>query len=136
MIRYRYVCSLAGLLALLAAAGLLPSRAAKTLADIPHAQIPRLELLVFEAEQCGYCELFHRNIAPGYSLAPLAATAPLRFVDIGKADVDRMGLAAKLDVLPTTVLMKDGHEVERITGLTSPATYYVLLKHMIAKNAD
>ena len=37
-------------------------------------------------------------------------------------------------ILPTTVLMKDGHEVERISGLTGAETYYVLLKHMIAKN--
>jgi len=136
MIRYRYFFQFAGLVALLAAFGLLPGRAAKNLTDSPAAHGPRLELVVFEADQCGYCELFRRNIAPGYTLAPLAAAAPLRFVDIGKADLDRMGLAAKLEVLPTTVLMKDGHEVERITGLTSPATYYVLLKHMIAKNTD
>ena len=94
----------------------------------------RLELLVFESENCAYCEVFRRDVAPSYRFAPLSATAPLRFVDIAKVDLDRIGLASKLNMLPTTVLMKNGREVERIPGLTGADTYYMLLKYMIAKN--
>ncbi len=120
--------------ALAVLAGYLPSQAARD-AMIPVAPNgPRLELLVFETEACSYCEIFRRDVAPGYRLAPLAAMAPLRFVDVAKVDLDHIGLAARLDVLPTTVLMRDGREVERITGLTAAETYYVLLRHMIAKN--
>ena len=97
---------------------------------------PKLELVVFVAERCTYCDIFKRDVAPSYAVAPLSATAPLRFVDIGKVDIDRMRLAARLEILPTAVLLKDGQEVQRISGLTSPSTFYVLLKHMIAQNGD
>ena len=75
-----------------------------------------------------------RDIAPSYRFAPLAETAPLRFVDVGKVNVNGIGLTSSLNVLPTTVLMKDGREVERVPGLTKAETYYTLLKHMISKH--
>ena len=129
-------CVVLLLLAAIAGVGLIPVQAAKDFWAGPSVQSPKLELLVFEADSCGYCEIFRRDIAPGYNLAPLATTAPLRFIDIGKVDLDKLGLTARLEVLPTTVLMKNGHEVERISGLTAPSTFYVLLKHMIAKNGE
>ena len=118
----------------IATTGVAPGHAAHDVASIPGAQGPRLELLVFETEACTYCEIFRRDVAPGYRFAPLATTAPLRFVDVAKVDLDRIGLAARVDILPTTVLMRDGREVERITGLTGAETFYVLLRHMISKN--
>lgn len=136
MIRFRHVFRAALCIAAVAALGLLPGQAAKDIWSLPGMKTPAMEVLVFEADNCGYCDVFRRDIAPGYSLAPLATTAPLRFIDIGKVDTDRIGLRARLDVLPTVVLMKDGHEVDRITGLTAPSTFYVLMKHMIAKNAE
>ncbi len=111
----------------------LPTYAARDLAQ-DLTQNGRLEILVFEAEACTYCEIFRRDVAPRYRFAPLATQAPLRFIDIGKVDVDKIGLAARLDILPTTVLMKDRKEVERITGLTAAETYYRLLQYMISKN--
>ncbi len=89
---------------------------------------------MFETDACAYCEIFRRDVAPGYRLAPLATTAPLRYVDVAKVDLERIGLSARVEILPTSVLMRDGREVERITGLTAAETYYVLLRHMIAKN--
>ena len=128
-------CGAASLvLAGLVAAGLLPGYAAHDAPPILQSDGPRLELLVFESESCAYCEIFRRDIAPGYRFAPLAQTAPLRFVNIAKVDLDKIGLASRLNILPTTVLMKDGREVERIPGLTGADTYYMLLKYMISKN--
>lgn len=123
-------------LALLAAGSLAtaPGRAARDLTPEPAQTGARLEILVFETDACTYCEIFRRDVAPRYRFAALATQAPLRFVDVAKVDVDKLGLAARLDVLPTTVLMKDGREVERITGLTAAETYFRLLQHMIAKN--
>lgn len=134
MSRYRQVLQFFVVASLVAAAGGLPGFAAHDAASVPAQQGPRLELLVFETDACTYCEIFRRDVAPGYRFAPLAASAPLRFIDVAKVDLDRIGLAARVDILPTTVLMRDGHEVERITGLTAAETYYILLKHMIAKN--
>ena len=134
MSRFRHFNRFLILLAVIAAAGQLPGQAARDVASLPVLQGPRLELLVFEAEACSYCEVFRRDVAPGYRLAPISSSAPLRFVDVTKVDLERIGLAARVDILPTTVLMRDGHEVERITGLTAADTYYVLVRHMISKN--
>ena len=134
MTRYRHLFRLILILALVALLGQLPGQAARDSADLPASHGPRLELLVFETQECTYCEIFRRDVAPGYRLAPLSSSAPLRFVDVTKVDLERIGLAARVEILPTTVLMRDGREVERITGLTAAETYYVLLRHMIAKN--
>lgn len=114
--------------------GSFPTEAARDLTPEPALNGARLEILVFEAEACTYCEIFRRDVAPRYRFAPIAAQAPLRFIDIAKVDVERMGLTSRLDILPTTVLLKDGREVERITGLTAAETYYRLLHYMINKN--
>jgi hypothetical protein len=114
--------------------GSRPGNAARDLAPEPARTGARLEILVFEAEACTYCEIFRRDVAPRYRFAPISSQAPLRFIDIGKVDVDKIGLTTRLDVLPTTVLMKGGREVERITGLTSADTYYRVLQYMINKN--
>ena len=121
------------ILASLAMSSWLPGHAATDGAP-PLSKGPRLELLVFEKEDCSYCEIFRRDVAPSYRFAPLSRLAPLRYVDIGKVDIDKIGLASRLNILPTTVLMKDGREVERIPGLTGADTYYMLLKYMIEKN--
>ena len=134
MHRYRRLLSIALCFVLLALVGQGVGQAARDTSMQPSRQGPRLEVLVFETDACTYCEIFRRDVAPGYRLAPLAATAPLRYVDVSKVDLDRIGLASRVEVLPTTVLMRNGHEVERITGLTAAETYYVLLRHMIAKN--
>ena len=132
MSRHRHFLRVAIFLLLFAIAG--QGEAARDVSSAPMKTGPRLEILVFETESCTYCEIFRRDVAPGYRLAPIAASAPLRFIDVAKVDLDRIGLAARVEILPTTVLMRDGHEVERITGLTAAETYYVLIRHMIAKN--
>ena len=138
MIQFRRVLGAALLLAVVAAGGMLPGQAARDTQPDATPRVSssghRFEILVFEAESCGYCEIFRRDVAPGYRLAPLAAVAPLRYVDIGKVDIDKIGLTSRLHILPTTVLMKDGREVERVPGLTKAETYYTLLKHMISKH--
>ena len=134
MTRYRHFLRFLVVLGVIALVGQLPGQAARDVASLPQLQGPRLEMLVFETDACTYCEIFKRDVAPGYRLAPIASSAPLRFIDVAKVDLDHIGLAARVEILPTTVLMRDGREVERITGLTSPETYYVLTRHMISKN--
>jgi thioredoxin-related protein len=128
-----FLVGIVSLLALTMGAG-QKSYASRDLIPGPAPTGPRLEILVFETESCTYCEIFRRDVAPRYRFAPLSAQAPLRFIDIGKVDVDKIGLSSRLHILPTTVLMKDGREVERIPGLTAAETYYRLLQYMITKN--
>lgn len=87
----------------------------------------RMELLVFERADCSWCEAFRREISPRYSKSTAASDAPLRFVDIDKADLTQLRLRSRLTVLPTAVLMKDGTEVDRIQGYTGPEIFFSLM---------
>ena len=93
----------------------------------------RYELVVFEREACGVCEMFRQNIGPRYRDGSYAKTMPMRFVDIDKADTDNAGLKYRLTMLPTAVVMKDGAEVDRVPGLTAPETFFTLIQHILAR---
>jgi thioredoxin-related protein len=96
-------------------------------------QDARMELLIFERESCVYCELFRRDVAPRYRSAPASAKAPLRFVDIDRADIGALGLKGRLTMLPTAVLMKNGAEVDRIVGYTGPETFFQLVPVLLER---
>jgi thioredoxin-related protein len=96
-------------------------------------QPPRYELLVFEREQCGFCEAFRSSIAPRYREGAIAQKMPIRFIDIDKADTDKLGLKTHLTVLPTAVVMMDGVEVDRVPGLVAPNSFFTLVQHILAR---
>jgi len=94
---------------------------------------PAVELLVFERTDCAYCRVFRRDVLPKYRHAVRDDAVPLRFVDIDKSDTERLALKARIDTLPTAVLMKNGREVDRIAGYWGPDNFFKLLAHMLAK---
>jgi hypothetical protein len=67
-------------------------------------------------------------VLPRYQQA-LAAELPIRFVDINEGP----GLARKVDMLPTIVLMLGGGEIDRIVGYWGPDNFFKLLAQMRAK---
>jgi thioredoxin-related protein len=90
-----------------------------------------IELLVFEHPDCIYCQVFRRDVLPRYMNSDFAARAQLRFVDIAHFDESHLVLKARIAVVPTAVLMKDGAEMERIVGYTGPDTFFKLLSHLL-----
>jgi len=97
------------------------------------AGTPAVELLVFERADCAYCRVFRRDVLPKYRHAVRDDAVPLRFVDIDKSDTESLALKARIDTLPTAVLMKNGSEVDRIVGYWGPDNFFKLLAHMLAK---
>ena len=97
------------------------------------AGTPAVELLVFERADCAYCRVFRRDVLPKYRHAVRDDAVPLRFVDIDKSDPASLALKARIDTLPTAVLMKNGTEVDRIVGYWGPDNFFKLLAHMLAK---
>ncbi len=85
----------------------------------PAPTLPKsdIELLVFERADCFYCEAFRSTIAARYIDTPTAQRAPMRYIDIDRADTAKIGLAGAIGMIPTVVIMKDGREVDRIVGL-------------------
>lgn len=108
----------------------VPGRAAL---DIAPVQATSLELLVFEHPDCVYCRVFRRDVVPRYQRSSAAVEAPLRFIDIEKSDIDGLGLKSRITMVPTVVLMKDGAEVDRISGYWAPESFFKLLAHIIAR---
>lgn len=92
-----------------------------------------LELLVFEVDGCGLCDVFRRDILPQYQAAPTAARVPLRFIDINKTDPDSLALSGRLTQVPTAVLMKNGREVDRIAGYVGPSNFFRMLDWLLER---
>ena len=97
------------------------------------AGTPAVELLVFERADCAYCRVFRRDVLPKYRHAVRDDAVPLRFVDIDKSDTASLALKARIDTLPTAVLMKNGREVDRIVGYWGPTNFFIMLSHILAR---
>jgi len=97
------------------------------------APASRLEVLVFEHAECTYCRVFRRDVLPRYQTAGVGRSVPLRFVDIERSDTGALGLRARIDTVPTAVVMRDGAEVDRIVGYWGPDNFFKLLAHIISR---
>jgi hypothetical protein len=83
-------------------------------------------------ENCTYCGLFRDQVLPRYRQSPRASELPIRFIDVNEADVSKMKLAAPIQMVPTTVLMRGGQEVDRISGYTGPENFFILVGKMLS----
>jgi thioredoxin-related protein len=119
--------------AVVMALGAFNANAARDL-TAPTAGAVTQEIVVFEVENCTYCGLFRDHVLPRYRQSPRAADLPIRFVDINEADVSKMKLISPIQMVPTTVLMRGGQEVDRISGYTGPENFFILVGKML--NAD
>ena len=122
----------------LLAASLLLGAAPRLDAAREQATTPanRLELLVIEVAGCTICDLVRIHIQPAYESSPRARQVPLRYVDITSIDETRLGLVERVATVPTIVLMRDGREVDRISGYTGPEHFFVALTDMLDQAAD
>lgn len=96
----------------------------------------RLELVVIEVAGCTVCDLVRLYIQPAYEASPRARDVPMRYVDITNIDETKIGLVARVSTVPTIVLMRDGLEVDRISGYTGPNNFFAALSQMLAVAAD
>jgi thioredoxin-related protein len=97
----------------------------------PTKPLQRLELLVIEVAGCTVCDLVRVHIQPAYESSPRARQVPLRYVDITSRDELEMGLAERVETVPTIVLMRDGREVDRISGYMGPENFFAALGQML-----
>ncbi|MFN3744154.1 MAG: thioredoxin domain-containing protein [Hyphomicrobiaceae bacterium] len=123
---------------LLLAAALLtlpgaPNRA-QGAAELTLAPPPAVELVVIEARGCPMCQLFRDEIAPLYRATARARLAPLRFVDVAHTDIDAMGLASPVEIIPTVILMRDGAEIDRLVGYTGPEIFMRAVGAMLGES--
>lgn len=122
-------------LAIAAAALLLPTGAGLGALEPRESQRPggSLELVVFEANGCTYCEVFRHDVLPLYRTTAKSRQAPIRFVNLSYADESKMGLADPITIVPTAVLFDAGKERGRVSGYTGPESFMELVSMMIGE---
>ena len=76
------------------------------------------------------------HIQPAYEASPHARSVPMRYVDITSIDELRLGLQTRVSTVPTIVLMRDGKELDRISGYTGPTNFFAVLSEMLEVAAD
>jgi hypothetical protein len=96
------------------------------------AGVPPVEVLVFEHPDSVSCHLFRRDVLPKYDRM-MRAEAPLRFVDVSGDGAAGLSLNARIDVVPTAVVVRDGREIDRIVGYWGPSNFFRLLSHILAR---
>lgn len=92
-----------------------------------------MELVVFEANGCTYCDVFRRTVLPLYKATARSRQAPIRFVNLTHADESGMGLAEPIRIVPTVVLFDGGQERGRVTGYTGPDNFMELVSQIIGE---
>ena len=131
----RIVKMLVVALALAASAAILPSSQAAWDIDADAGRETAYELLVLEVEGCIYCQLFRRDVVPGYEASERGKSVPLRFIDLNHASLDAFQLAHPVVEVPTVVLVKERQEIGRISGYIGPEPFYHAINHLMARAA-
>lgn len=116
------------MVALLSVAG----RAARGVDTAPPAASSR-ELIVFEADNCIYCDVFRRDVLPNYLNSKRAEEVPIRFVNVSRSGAVERSLSSPLGLVPTVVFMEDGHEIGRIAGYTGPENFFRVANHLLGR---
>ncbi len=119
------------ILVIVALLGVGPFRAEAARDAAGQVSARRIEVLVLEVHGCTICSLVRQKIQPLYERSPRAKTAPMRFVDVTTRDETTIGLTSRISQVPTTVVMVDGREVDRISGYWAPETFMQLLSRML-----
>ncbi len=116
----------------------MPATPSRALLDLETSALPesRLELVVVEVENCIYCSIFRRDVAPAYSGSQRARSVPMRFIDINAPDVDSLRLEGPIDNVPTVLVIEGGREVGRITGYVGPENFFHSLSRLLPELVD
>ena len=85
------------------------------------------ELVMFEAQGCGWCAAWHRDVGGIYHKPPESQAAPLRRVDLDAPRPHDLVAVRGVIYTPTFVLMDQGREVGRIQGYPGVDHFWGLL---------
>jgi thioredoxin-related protein len=91
------------------------------------------ELVMFEQGGCVWCARWNRDVGPVYDKTAEAKVLPLRRVDIGQQSAAGITLATPVIYTPTFVVVDNGREIGRITGLINDDAFWGLLDTLVAK---
>lgn len=91
-----------------------------------------MELVLFQAAGCPFCEAWDRDVGRIYHLTDEARRLPLRRVDVtARRPADLVGIS-DIRYTPTFVATANGREIGRIVGYHSQEQFWGLLGDIIA----
>lgn len=99
----------------------------------PEGGLSAAELVMFESDDCAWCERWHQEIGAIYGKTEEARLAPLRRVDIHDRVPEDLSRLKAARYTPTFVLIQDGEEVGRILGYPGEDFFWGLLAEELSK---
>ena len=97
------------------------------------AKASSAELIMFESENCEWCEVWLEEIGPIYPKTPEGKYAPLRRVDIADEMPKDLAKLRPASFTPTFVVMENGVEITRILGYPGEDFFWGLLEEALKK---
>ena len=91
------------------------------------------ELVMFEQAACPWCQVFNRDIAPGYMKSEEGSRAPLRRVDIDQPIPSDLEFIQVERLTPLFVLVDKGHEIGRIRGYPGEESFWMQIAVLFQK---
>lgn len=101
---------------------------------LPVLPAAALELVMFEAPGCVYCQKWHEEIGVAYPKTAEGQRAPLRQVSMRDARPDDLADLAPVAFSPTFVLVDSkGQELGRILGYPGEEFFWPMLSELLEK---
>ena len=91
------------------------------------------ELIMFEQDNCSWCEAWHEEIGGIYHKTNEGKIAPLRRVDIHGRLPEELTALTPAIYTPTFVLLENGKEIARLRGYPGDDFFWYLLDEMLDK---
>ena len=115
----------------------IASLAALSLAGARGASAADTQWRLLQVRQagCPLCAAWDRQVAPGYGQTATGRRAPLLRVDIDGPWPDGLVLSARPRVTPSFVLLRQGVEMGRMEGFSSPADFHAELALLLQRGA-
>lgn len=79
--------------------------------------ISQYELVEYSTTLCTHCALFEQEMGSEYKNHSMARTAPLKFINIDEQGTGPYHISKPINAVPTFIIMKNGVETARLTGL-------------------
>lgn len=119
---------------LLVAAAPSPPGAPASGAEIQELVSGHMEVVVVETPDCAYCKLFRSRVLPADEASPQIRDVPVRFIDASGLNDGGVTLSGPVDVVPTTILVRDGIELGRISGYVGRENFFRSINYLMAKS--
>lgn len=95
------------------------------------AAAAQTELVMAEEVGCMWCARWNAEVAPEYPKTAEGRAAPLRRIDKNAAVPDDLTLDGPVRFTPTFILVRDGHEIDRMEGYPGEDFFWPLLQRML-----